>query len=223
MPSRTKTRPGHVYWGLYRNNTIQIQAASSDIERGQHRIAQRLVRPRRIRPLEAQHKQPHDGENVKDQHREDDVVQQLAVGAGDAQHDGPRGLHQQARRGRLVARMQLADGLEEQAVLAHGVVDARPGQRHSVGAAEGGDQNRRGHQVRAAGVEDLLQHRRGHAILRRILNAARHHRGAVAGRHAWATPAGSPARPENRPSAQIPCPEPARAECCAWDSSPRRR
>ena len=27
IPSKTSTRPGHVYWGLYRNNTIQIHAA----------------------------------------------------------------------------------------------------------------------------------------------------------------------------------------------------
>ncbi len=27
IPSRTSTRPGQVYWGLYRNNTIQIHKA----------------------------------------------------------------------------------------------------------------------------------------------------------------------------------------------------
>jgi len=67
---------------------------------------------------------------------------------------------------------EFADGVEEEAVAAHGVIDARAREKHSVDAAEGGDEDGGGHQLCANGAECALHYGCGYAVLRGELNAA---------------------------------------------------
>src|SRR6185295_10640544 len=50
-----------------------------DVEGRHHRVAEGAVGPLRVRPLAPQHEQAGDGQDVEDEHREDDVVEQLAI------------------------------------------------------------------------------------------------------------------------------------------------
>ena len=75
--------------------------------------------------------------------------------------------------------MKFRRAAEEQAIFRHRVVNAGARQDQSVVAAEGGDQDGAGHDLRPAGAEDLLHNSGGHAIFRRVLDAARHDGRAV--------------------------------------------
>src|SRR5580698_5550876 len=113
--------------GVLRLVTQQRQRCArgkKDVERRKPRIAEGFVRPRGIRALAAQDEQAADGEDVKEQHRKDDVVEKLTVGSGYAKDDRPDSLNSQRRRGRFVTRMQPTYGADEEAVAAHGVINA---------------------------------------------------------------------------------------------------
>jgi hypothetical protein len=67
----------------------------------------------------------------------------------------------------------LPTDLEEEAVAAHGVVDARAGEDQAVGAAEGGDEDGAGHELARRGPKICSMTGGGDAVLGGVLNAAR--------------------------------------------------
>ncbi len=96
----------------------------------------------------------------------------MAVGTGDAEQCCPDGLEDEAGGGGFVAGVEFADGAEEEAVAAHGVIDACAGETHAVCAAEGGDEDGTGHEEGPACGEDLLESGGADAIFCRELDAA---------------------------------------------------
>src|SRR5262245_7985072 len=54
---------------------------NADINHGQHGISPGAVGTLGVRTLTAQHKQSDDGQDIEDQHGEDDVIEQLAIGS----------------------------------------------------------------------------------------------------------------------------------------------
>ena len=60
-----------------------------DIERRQHRVSKRPIRPHRVRLRPAQHKQTHNRQNVKNQHRKNHVIQQIPVAPAQAKQARP--------------------------------------------------------------------------------------------------------------------------------------
>src|SRR5581483_1467964 len=127
----------------------------------------------------AEDEESNDGEDVEDEHGEDDVIEKLAVAATDAKDAAPDALHEQRGGGGFVLGMELSGGLEEETVFGHGVVDAGAGEDQAVVAAEGGDEDEDRHDGGAGRSEDLLHDGGGDAVLRGVLNAAGEERGAV--------------------------------------------
>src|SRR5205807_1256342 len=84
-------------------------ARSQDVERRQPGIAGGPDRALGVGPLRPQQEQADSGQHVEQQRREDDVVEQLAVGPGEAQQGGPHRLYDERDGGRLVRGMQHAD------------------------------------------------------------------------------------------------------------------
>ena len=67
--------------------------------------------------------------------------------------------------------MQLGHAAEKQAILRHGVVDARAGKNQPVVAAETRNQNGGRHQQSAGRPEHLRHHRRAHAVFRGVFDS----------------------------------------------------
>jgi hypothetical protein len=65
-----------------------------------------------------QHEEFEDGQDVKNQHGKDDVVEQLSITAGDAKNTSPDHLHYKGNRRGLVGRMQFSHALENNPFLA---------------------------------------------------------------------------------------------------------
>ena len=143
-----------------------------NVDGGQPWIAEGAVGTRSVGTGAAQNEEAHQREHVEDEHGKDGVVEQLAVASAEAQDAGPDGLHDERKMGSAVARMQARLRMEEESVAGHGVVDARASENESVVAAEGRDQDRKGHQFRAALSHDLLHDGGGHAVFRGVLDSA---------------------------------------------------
>src|SRR2546426_908579 len=178
-----------------------------DIDNGQHRVAPGFIGADHPGPGPAQHEYPADGQDVEQQDREDQEVQQLPVSAGQAQYRRPGALHQQGRRGRETP-VQRPHAREEHAVPRHGVVDARPGEDQSVVAAECGDHDCEGHEYPAAMAEGDLGHGGRDAILRGELDAAVQHGGPLGGSPGGAARQGGAGWPGKRGEKPTPPPTP---------------
>src|ERR1035437_8977122 len=146
MPSRTMMSPGQGYGGFLANTTTSHN-----------------------KPITYKYE---DGHQAADQHTEDDVVQELAVAAGDAEDAGPDHLHHQRNRRRLAAAMQAGNAAKEKAILGHGVIDAGAGENQAVAAAKAGNHDGHGHQRAANRTEHLRNDRSGDAVFAGILNSA---------------------------------------------------
>ena len=100
-------------------------------------IGKDLDRSRLLWPFATQCEEADRGQYIKQNGCKNNVFQQLAVGAGNAQHTGPDGLENQ-RRGRcVILRMEHTDRFEEELVLCHGVIDAGAGENKAIIAAQG--------------------------------------------------------------------------------------
>src|SRR6202021_1435488 len=104
----------------------------------QNRVSDGPVRAFGLGMGTAQDKKSKDSKYVENQHRKNNVVEELAVTAGDAKYAGPRHLHHQRNRRRLVDGMKLGNVAKEQTVFCHRVVDSRARQNQSIAAAKTG-------------------------------------------------------------------------------------
>ena len=66
--------------------------------------------------------------------------------------------------------VELAGGFEEQPVLGHRIIDPGAGQNQSVVAAKRRDHDGHSHERRARSAEHHRHHRRGYAVVRRVLD-----------------------------------------------------
>ena len=71
------------------------------------------------------------------------------------------------------------DFLEKQPIACHRIVNPRARKNQSVVATKGRNHNRSSHAHRAHVTEDSVQHRHGHAILRRVLDFRKRQHGEI--------------------------------------------
>src|SRR5207302_1660851 len=84
-----------------------------------------------------QDEQARHRQHIKDEHREDDVIEQFAVRTGKREQRPPNTLQHQ-RVARHTVAVQFAYLFEEKSILRHRVIDSRPGQDDAIDTAEGG-------------------------------------------------------------------------------------
>ena len=85
--------------------------AKKHVEAGDHGISKGSVRPFRVGSLAPQHEQANNGEHVKEQSRENHIIEQVAIFAGKRQQARPRALQNQpGRRDAIPVRPPMTRG-----------------------------------------------------------------------------------------------------------------
>src|SRR5882672_8826337 len=84
-------RPG--LGGLEDKQTNGDDRGQDTIDDGEDGIPKGLIWPGRVRALAAQDKDPHEGQDIKYQHHEDDISQQCVIAAAQTQQTGPGTLY----------------------------------------------------------------------------------------------------------------------------------
>ena len=101
------------------------------------------------------------GEAEEDEVDGDHVAEDFVVSAGEGDGGGEYGLQQDGGGGDLRAFVEGADGLEENAVAGHGVVDSRRGEHALAEEAECGEGDGGGDGASAGGSEGEAHDRAG--------------------------------------------------------------
>src|SRR5882724_7863047 len=94
-------------------------------------------------------------ENPTDKNHAADELAERAERTGRDQHARPYAQADDGSSGRLKARVNFGEFLEEKIVIGHGVENARRGEQDAIGGAEGGNQDGEGNDFAGPGAEDL--------------------------------------------------------------------
>src|SRR6266436_6156044 len=94
-------------------------------------------------------------ENPPDKNHAADELAERAERTGRDQHARPYAQADDGSSGRLKARVNFGEFLEEKIVIGHGVENARRGEQNAIGGAEGGNQDRERNDFLGPWAEDL--------------------------------------------------------------------